>query len=750
MMRRAPLLLILLIIACAPAAVAQKRAFGLEDLYRIKNVSEVQVSPDGKSIVYVLTTSDLARARRTSRIWMMDSAGQNARPVSPEGTSASSPRFSPDGGQLAYITTKDNQANIFLVSAQGGGEARQLTNISTGVYDQLWSPDGKWMAFSTDIYPECGADDACNKRIAERWETGPLKAHIADDLFYRHWNAWKDGTRTHIFLVSVATGEVRDLTPGDYDAPAFQLGGPLQYDFSPDGTEFIYVSNHDKNPETSTNNDLWLISLTGANPTPRNITAANPAYDGSPKYSPDGRYIAYRMQKQPAYESDLFRLAVYDRKAGTSTVLTESFRNWVEEFEWAEDSKTIYINSSVEGVNPIYSVDLATKKITEIFQDRTIADLNFSRDGRSLVYTMRSTGEPAEIYRAALNTSGRSPGASSVISAKSKLSHFNDDFMNEVDVRPAESMWVTSTDGKRVQVFIVKPHDFDPNKKYPLILNVHGGPQQMWGDAFRGDWQVYPGAGYVVAFCNPRGSTGYGQEFTAQISGDVGGQVYEDLMKVTDELEKLSYVDPNRMGAMGWSYGGYMMMWFEGHTTRFKAIASMMGIYDWRSFYGATEELWWPEWDVKGQPWNNPANFEKWSPSSYVKNFKTPALVISGERDYRVPYTQSLQFFTALRKMNVPGRLVIYPNAGHWPSWYEMMLYYTAHLEWFHQYLGGAAPPWTSEQFVRNSVFDRATGRRFEDNESRQARPGEQEKRPGETKPPQNPAGKPDTKPTTP
>jgi dipeptidyl aminopeptidase/acylaminoacyl peptidase len=723
MIRRRHAWLLVILLAASAHALAQKRAFKLDDLYRIKNVSDVKVSPDGKSIVYVLTTSDLARAERKSQIWMMDADGKNERRISPEGADVSGPRFSRDGRLISFIMTKDGYSNIFIMN-RDGSDIRQVTKISTGAYDQLWSPDGKWLAFSTDVYPECNGDDACNKRIAERWQQGPLQAHMADDLFYRHWNAWKDGTRTHIFLVRVETGEVRDLTPGDYDSPSFQLGGPLQYDFSPDSAELVFVSNHDKNPETSTNNDLWLLSLTDVNAKARNITASNPAYDGSPMYSPDGSRIAYRMQKQPAYESDLFRIAIYDRKSGTSTVLTESFRNWVDEFEWMEDSKTILFSSGVEGVNPIYRLDVASQKIEKIFEDKTISDLNYLSGGRRLVYTMRSTGEPAEIYSIELGPPSK----------PARLSHFNDSLMNEVDVRPAESMWVTANDGKHIQVFIVKPHNFDSHKKYPLILNVHGGPQQMYGDAFRGDWQVYPGAGYVVAFCNPRGSTGYGQEFTADVSGDAGGRIFDDLMKVTDTLEKLPYVDANRMGAMGWSYGGYMMMWFEGHTTRFKALASMMGIYDWRSFYGATEELWWPEWDVKGQPWSNAAGYEKWSPSAYVKNFKTPALVISGERDYRVPYTQSLQFYTALRKMNVPARLIIYSNAGHWPNWYEMALYYTAHLEWFHDYLGGEAPPWTTTAFLRNQVFDRTTGKRFEDNETR----------------PQNPTGKPDTKPATP
>jgi dipeptidyl aminopeptidase/acylaminoacyl peptidase len=409
------------------------------------------------------------------------------------------------------------------------------------------------------------------------------------------------------------------------------------------------------------------------------------------------------MQKQPGYESDLFRLAIFDRYTGTSRVLTESFRNWVDAFQWASDSKSLYFDAPVEGDNPIFRVTLDSGSIQQVLLDRAIDSFELTSDNHRIVYTRRSFSDPIEIYAVDL-ADGKS-------STPQRLSHFNDEVANEVDIRPAERIWVKGVDGTKIEVFVVKPHDFDPSKKYPLILNVHGGPQFQWQDSFRGDGQVYPGAGYVVAFPNPHGSTGYGQDFTAEISGDHGGKVFEDLMKVTDELAKLPYVDPDRMGAMGWSYGGYMMDWFEGHTTRFKAIASMMGIFDLRSMYGATEELWFPKWDYKGQPWNSD-QYEKFSPSYFVKNFKTPCLVISGERDYRVPYTQSLQMFTSLQEMKVPSKLIVYSNAGHWPSWYEMALYYTAHLEWFHQYLGGGAPPWSSEQFLRNSVFDKETGQR--------------------------------------
>jgi dipeptidyl aminopeptidase/acylaminoacyl peptidase len=688
-------------LASLAAAHGAKRAFSIEDLYRLRSVDSLSAAPNG-SVVFAVKSSDLPKAQQVSHIWMLEAGGGEPRQLTFSEKGESAPAFSRDGNWIVFSSSRDGDQNLYLMPV-GGGEARKLTNISTGAGDALWSPDGKWIAFSSDVYPECGADDACNKKIAERWTKGKLQAHMADGLLYRHWTEWKDGKRSHVLLLEVATGKVRDLTPGNFDAPPFQLGGGRQYDFAPDSSELVFVSNHDANPATSTNNDLWLLPLSGT-AEPRNITASNRAYDGSPKYSADGRSIAYRMQKQAGYESDLFRLAIYDRAAGTSRVLTESFRNWVDDFTWAPDSKSVYFSAPVEGNEPIFQADAASGNTHQVLRDKSIREFVLSADGRRIVYTRSSVGEPSEMYAADLRDG--------TAAAPARMSHWNDGVAAEADIRPAESIWVPASDGSKIHTFIVKPHDFDPAKKYPLILNVHGGPQSQWADSFRGDWQVYPGAGYVVAFANPHGSTGYGHEFTAQISGDYGGRVFEDLMKVTDALAKLPYVDSNRMGAMGWSFGGYMMNWFEGHTTRFKAIASMMGLFDLKSFYGATEELWFPEWDLKGQPWNSEL-YDKFSPSHYVKNFKTPCLVISGERDYRVPYTQSLDFFTSLQKMNVPSRLIIYSKAGHWPDWYEMALYYTAHLEWFQKYLGGGAAPWTTEQFLRNAVWDKTSGARL-------------------------------------
>jgi len=702
-MNRKLMFLAVSLLLFVPASRAQKRAFTIEDLYRVKRIDGMHVSPDGREVVFMLVSQDLGRAKQTSHIWLMDADGADARQFTFADQSDTSPVFSPDGKWLAFVREVAGDDQIFVMPL-AGGDARQVTHISTSIDDPLWSPDGKSIAFASDVYPECGADDDCNKKIATRWEKGPLHAHMANDLLYRHWTSWKDGQRSHVLLADVASGSVRDLTPGDFDSPRFQLGGPMQYDFSPDGKELVVDSDHGKHPESSTNSDLWAVSVDGSQPA-RNLTSSNPAFDGNPRYSPDGNYIAYLMQKQPAYESDLFRLAIYDRATHTSRDMTESFRNWVQDFQWGSDSKSIFFTAPVEGDNPIFQLDVGTGAIRKVLTDKSIATFDVTPGNRRLIYAGRSVGAPPELFAVDLGGGGANAAA------PERLSHFNDALANEVDIRPAERMWVSGAGGAKIEVFIVKPHDFDPSKKYPLILNVHGGPQDQWQDAFRGDWQMYPGAGYVVAFANPHGSTGYGQDFTEEISGDWGGEPFEDLMKVTDELVKLPYVDPDRMGAMGWSFGGYMMDWFEGHTTRFKAIASMMGVFDLRSMFGSTEELWFPEWEMKGQPWNS-ALYDKFSPSSYVTNFKTPCLVISGERDYRVPYTQSLAFYTSLQKMNVPSRLIIYSNAGHWPSWYEMALYYTAHLEWFHQYLGGGAPPWTSEQFLRNDVFDPGTGKR--------------------------------------
>jgi dipeptidyl aminopeptidase/acylaminoacyl peptidase len=684
-------LLVLLAAACLFShAEGQKRAFTLPDLYRIRSVEDPQFSPDGKKIAFVVKEDDLKEGKTYAAIYVMDSDGGNQRRLTANTGSDTHPRWSPDGSSLLFLSTRNNGAQAWLLPL-AGGEPKQLTDFSAGVSGPEWSKDGGGIVFSSDVYPECGGDNGCNKHTEESWNGGPLAAHMADGLLYRHWTSWRDGKRTHILTFNISSGTYTDLTPGEFDSPPFSLGG-VGFALSPEGKEIGFVSQRDGMDARTTNKDIWTVPVSGG--TPADLTEENKAYDGDPAYSPDGRYIAYRTQKIPVYESDRFRLALCNRTTGEKRILTEKFDNWVDDIAWGPDSRSIYFTADVQGRVPLYRLDVESGTLGKIYENGMIDAFALSPDGKTAVFVRRTVGEPREIW--SVSTSD---------GAARRLTFFNKEIDDEVDIRPAREIWIPSPTGHRIHTFIVTPHDFDPKKKYPLIINVHGGPQMQWADAFRGDWQMYPGAGYIVAFPNPTGSTGYGQEFTKGISRDWGGKVFRDIMAVTDSLANLPYVDRDRLGAMGWSYGGTMMMWLEGHTTRFKAIACMMGVYDFPAMHGATEELWFPEYELGGTPWTS-SLYERWSPNGSVKKFKTPCLVITGERDYRVPYTQSLEFFTDLQEMQVPSRLIVFSNDGHWPSGVKSMpFYYNAHLDWFHRYLGGSPAPYDMTKMLRNQAL---------------------------------------------
>ena len=683
------ILLVCLLLITAPS-LSQKRGFALPDLYKVRTVTDPQFSPDGQRIAFVVMENFLEKGKSNQDVYVMNIDGSDIRNLTNNPAADNNPRWSADGKSILFVSTRENGPQLWSIPAEGG-EARKITDFSMGVGDPQRSGDGEMVVFTSDVFPDCPVSNDCNKYTDSTMSNGPIQAHMADKLMYRHWTSWKDGKATHVISFLPGQKLYSDLTPGKYDAPAFELGG-VGLDMSPDAKEVCVVSNHDLNEAETTNKDLWIVPTSGGEP--KNITEDNRAYDGNPQYSPDGKYIAYKIQTTPTYESDLIRIAIYDRPKQTRTILTEKFDNWVDNIKWAPDSKSIYFTAEVQGHTPLYKVEIKTLRVTSVIDAKTIDAFDISPNGKTMVFQRRSVGEPVELW-----------SSSSDGSNLKRLTFFNKKIEDEVDIRPAEEMWIPSPSGSKIHTFIVKPHNFDPAKKYPLILNVHGGPQQQWADAFRGDWQMYPGSGYIVAFPNPHGSTGYGQEFTAEISKDWTGQVYQDIMSVADSLEKVPWVDKDRMGVMGWSYGGYMMMWLEGHTTRFKAIACMMGVYDLPAMHGATEELWFPQWDLGGHPWDSDL-YEKLSPNKFIKNFKTPCLVITGERDYRVPYTQSLEFFTDLQEMGVPSRLIVFPNDGHWPSGVKSMpLYYNAHLDWFHTYLGGDPAPYDMTKMIRNQAI---------------------------------------------
>ncbi len=674
-----------------------KKPFSIMALYHIKNVSDPQISPDGKRIAFVVTKLCLEKSKSNSDIYVMDRDGKNIKRLTTFKGGDWHPRWNDNGKEIIFFSSREGSSQLWKINPDGG-EAIRLTSLEcNGINEPLITPDGKKMIFYTSVFPEYGEDLAATEADEKAMREGPVRAHYAKKLLFRHWTEYRDGKYNHTMVMDIKSGEIKDLTPGEIDFPMFSLGGPTVA-LSPDGSEVCVVANPDSIPAVSTNGDLFLINIESGEM--KNVTKRFRSFDVEPVYSPDGNYIAFKHQTIPGYEADRNRLAVYNRKTGEIKILTEQYNNDVASMVWSPDSRYIYFTGEEKGNTPVYKIDVRNgkmKQLISIKDAKYISSLRITPDGKELIFVRRSIEHPAEIY--SVKTSGKK---------MHKLTYFNKNIEEKYDIRPAEEMWIEGADGAKVHTYVIKPYNFDPDKKYPLIINVHGGPQMMWADAFRGDWQIYPGSGYVLAFFNPHGSKGYGQEYCAAISKDWGGKIYEDVLKVTEYLSKLPYVDEERMGAMGWSYGGYMMMWLQGHDNPFKAFVAMMGVYDLRAMYSSTEELWFPEWDLDGTPWDNKESYLKWSPSEYVKNFKTPTLVITGEKDYRVPYTQSLEYFTDLQKMGVPSELIVFKNDGHWPSYLKSMpLYYNAHLYWFHKYLGGDKEPYDMDKMVRNRIFEK-------------------------------------------
>jgi dipeptidyl aminopeptidase/acylaminoacyl peptidase len=650
------------------------RPITFDDLMGIKRLGDPQVSPDGRWIAYVVTVYDKAKNSSNSDLWILPVTGGEPRQLTASEKSDNTPRWSPDGRRLAFISTRDGSAQVWLINVDGG-EARKVTKLSTEASGVLWSPDGKYLLFTSDVYPDC-SDDECNKKRSEEREKSKVNAKIFDRLLFRHWKTWKDGKRSHLFVVPVDGGTARDVTPGDYDTPPFSLGGPTDYAISPDGQEICFARNTDKEEAVSTNTDLFTVPITGGDA--RRITT-NPGADASPQYSPDGRYIAYRAQVRAGYESDRWRLMLYERKTGKITNLTEPFDRWVDGFTWAPDAQKIYFTAVDMGNSDIFVVPTSGGSVKKIIERHTSSDVQVARDGKTLVFMQSRMTRPAELYRA--DADGRH-----VV----PLSKMNDALVAGLDLPQPESVWYEGAAGARVQAWLLKPPEFRPGRKYPLLMLVHGGPQGAWEDNFGYRWnpQLFAAGGYVVLMPNPRGSTGFGQAFVDGINGDWGGKAYEDLMKGVDYAVRLDYVDADRAGAAGASYGGYMIDWIAGHTDRFKALVTHAGVFNLTSEYGTTEELWFPEWEFRGTPWTNKEMYEKWSPHNYVQNFKTPTLVTHGELDFRVPISEGLQMFTSLQRMKVPSKMLYFPDEGHWvlkPQNSE--LWYKTVLAWFATYL---------------------------------------------------------------
>ena len=673
---------IALAIASQAAAYAQngaKHAITFDDMMRMHRIGEAQVSPDGKWVAYTLATPDFDANRNASNVWMVPTAGGEALQLTQSGHD-SSPVWSPDGKTIAFLSSRSGESQVYLL-AMDGGEAKPLTALSTGADIVKWSPDGKTIAFTSGVYPDC-KDDACNKSRDDEKERNKVKAHVAEHLLYRHWTHWNEGKRSHLFVVP-ADGSVplRDLTPGaNYDVPPDERGGPADINFSPDSKEICFTAVTDPVEAISTNGDLFIVPVAGGEI--KKITS-QPGFDGAPTYSPDGKYIAYHAQLTQEYESDRWRVMLYDRATGKIENLSEGFDRSAAELAWSADSKTIYFTAENETQMPIYTMPpRAGAEPKKIVADSYNNSISLGSDGKTLVFERTSLAAPAEIFAAASDGSG----------AK-QITHHNESILASLKINDPETFWFDGAGGTKVQAMLIRPPDFNANKKYPLVVVLHGGPQTMWSNAWGYRWnaQVFSAPGYVTLMINRRGSTGYGQKFTDEITNDWGGKAYVDVMDGVDyTLKKYPFCDGNRMAAVGGSYGGYMANWIATHTGRFKAIISHAGIYDKNAMY-ATEELWFEEHDMQGLPWTNPESYRKWAPLTYAADlakYKTPTLVIAGERDYRVPYTQSLEFFNTLQREGVPSKLVVYPDEGHWilrPQ--NAAFWYKTFLDWLATYL---------------------------------------------------------------
>ena len=672
----------LFLILCFSIAFNGQTTFTINDLLNVSRVSDPQLSPDGRTVVYTVGVVDKAANRVVNQIYSVNVVGGEAKQITKGTSSSSSPRWSPDGRRIAYVTG----GQIWTMKPDGD-DREQVTKISTGASGPVWSPDGRWIAFSSDVYPECATDE-CNMAEDEKAEASKVKAHVTDRLLYRHWVEWRERKRTHVFVIGAKGGTARDLTPGDLDSPPYAASSNIDYAFSPDSSEIAYLKNPDKIEAISTNSDIFVSSLNGGGE--KNITGANRGYDATPIYTPDGKYILYRSQATPAFEADRWRIMRYDRATGETVELTRGFDQQVDEMTLSRDGSTIYFAAGENGVNPIFSIplqpDLRQRTATyvkKIVPNVSASNVSVSGDGRILIFASSTSATPTEVFRA--NGDGTGVAA---------LTHTNDAAMRSFGLRPAEDIDWKGALNATVHGFLLKPAKFDPNKKYPLIVLIHGGPQGAWFNNWGYRWnpQIFANQGYIVFMPNPRGSTGYGQQFVNDVSGDWGGRAFTDITNGIASVTQRPFVDKTRIGAAGASYGGYMVDWLLGHNNdprfKIKSFVSHAGVFNLQSMAGATEELWFVSWEFKGMPWENSANYTRWSPINFVKNFNTPTLVSCGELDFRVPMDQSLQLYTALQLRGVPSKLIVFPDEGHWilkpqnsEFWYRNV------LDWFGKYL---------------------------------------------------------------
>jgi dipeptidyl aminopeptidase/acylaminoacyl peptidase len=663
-----------LFLAAASCLLAEKKPFDINALLALQRLSDPQISPDTQWVTFTIQNVDVSANTRPKHIYIVPMAGGTPRQLTQAGQNNERARWSPDSRRIAFISDRGGSSQVWTMDPDGSN-TRQITKLATEAGGVTFSGDGKTLLFTSEVFPEC-KDEACNSDRLEAEKQNKVKARIYTGLLYRHWNQWQGARRSHLFSVAIDGDAPVDLTPGEREAPPFSLGGPDDYALSPDGGEVCFTRFSGPIPATGTNMDLYVVPLGGGDQ--RKITS-NPGADSGPSYSPDGKYLAYRSQARAGYESDRWRLTVLERATGKLTYLADNLDRPVTGFTWAPDSTRLFFTVEDRGRQPVYYASVAGGGLRMVLSgDAHFDEIQLARDGKTMVYTANTGSQPAEIYK--VSSAGGTP---------TPLARLNESVLNGYQLTKMEDFTVEGAERGQVHSFMVKPPEFSPDRKHPVLMLIHGGPQGAWGQAWSYRWnpQIFAAAGYVVVMPNPRGSTGYGQKFTDEINMDWGGRAYDDIVAVSDYVAAQPWADSNRMAAAGGSYGGYMVNWILGHTNRFRALVSHAGVYDLQSMFGETEELWFPLWEFGGTPWDNPEQYSRWSPSQFVKEFNTPTLVIHGELDYRVPVGQGLQLYTALQMQNVPSKLLLFPDEGHWilkPQ--NSILWHRTFIDWIHHW----------------------------------------------------------------
>jgi dipeptidyl aminopeptidase/acylaminoacyl peptidase len=696
-MRKLAFAVLLAIVPFAPTCRAQnapsKRPMTFEDMMAMKRLGETAVSPDGKWLAYSVTTVNLDQNTKTAELWLQQIAGGDPIKLAVAHPGDSGPQFSPDGKRILFLSPYEGgHQQIFMADFDAATGAtsnlKRVTFIWTEADNAQWAPDGKSIVFTSSVYPDCPAiryddfahGDSCNIDRDEAMEKSKVKAQIFTHLLYRHWNHFTGDKRSHLMQVALDVPPdtpfwVRDLTPnGPHDVPPFSLEGGGGFSISPDSKELAFTENPDPVPAISTSAQIYTLDLTNPAAKPVKISTSLGG-NFNPAYSPDGKYLAWRSQARAGYESDNFRLMLYDRAAKTTKELLPNFENWVDEFVWAPDSQRIFFISHEKGESSILVADL-DGMFNRFNLIGELSDLHPLPDGKSLTVSYASVRFPPEAFEVSSSWSNKGcvSGCTGNYLVPKQLSHLNDAIMAQLDMPDLWYFWFTAADKTPVQAFYIKPPAFDPKKKYPVKFLIHGGPQGAWGDMWSYRWnaELFAANGYVVVMINPRGSTGYGQAFVDGVNGDWGGKPFTDLMTGLDYAEHYPFIDKTRECALGASYGGYMANWILGHTNRFKCIVSHDGMFDAESAFGSTEEDWFNMWEFKGNPWDyygkpdaeNP--FRKWSPSLSAKNFKTPTLVIHSQLDYRLDVSEGFQLFDTLQLLKVPSKMLYFPDEGHW------------------------------------------------------------------------------------